>query len=51
MFIPYSAKLSTNPFATITSTTIDKGRVYGPIKANPTELLDSVQTLVEGLPC
>lgn len=39
------------PFATITPTTIDKGRTYGPIKANPTELLDSIQTLVEDLPC
>ena len=39
------------PFATITPTTIDKGRAYGPIKANPTELLDSIQALVEALPC
>lgn len=50
MFIPYSAKLSTNPFATITPKTIDKERTYGPIKVNPTELLEAVQTLVEDLP-
>ena len=51
MFIPYSAKLSTNPFVTITPNTIDKERTYGPIKVNPTELLDVVQTLVEALSC
>lgn len=39
------------PFVTITPKTIDKERAYGPIKVNPTELLDAVQALVEGLPC
>lgn len=39
------------PFVTITPNTIDKERTYGPIKVNPTELLDAVQALVEGLPC
>ena len=38
------------PFATITPKTIDKERTYGPIKVNPTELLEAVQTLVEDLP-
>ena len=39
------------PFATITANTVEQGRAYGPIKANPTELLDSIQALVEDLPC
>ena len=39
------------PFVIITPNAIEKGRTYGPIKVNPTDLLDSIQTLVEVSPC